>query len=599
MKEDYSSALAALRKALEIEEKHLTSNHLYKAYTYASMTKVFYGLNDYQQCLEYLERAIQITHQNKTPSYPMQSYDRTIELEKNIVQLWWTVDDIEQEITFELHVKTTGWIALGISPAGGMKGADIAIGWVDSSGKSFLEDRFAVGKVTPITDNTTHDWILLHGQERDGWTAIQFKRSFDSCDPMDVPIRSGTNILIYAYGLTDSIMYHEGRRGTRILPLRSYSNQVTDNILDGLDLFDFRFDNLPIPSTDTTYYCKVFKSPNQYSTKRHAIAHEILIDTTHQNLLHHLDLFECNSNEILDDSNLPDGICDNIITQMRMCSSNLATAWAIGADPITLYPKEAGYSIVNFKYFMIKIHYDNPKMMSNLRDSSGIRFYLGNNLRENDLGYLVFGTSSNAASLAIPPNVRRFIVESYCPSEATRNLPSTGVNVVSALPHTHLQDIFKGISINLFVVCLEAFDFDHQFANRLRKPIKIYPGDEFATRCVYNTINKDKITLGGQRTIDEMCSHTFSYYPFVDSLSACMTRIYLIAWKIQMNSSSMIDDLELEHTLRNLTWISQSANQWQTFYNEAQRVVAIFRGGEIESKILPNRPKYKDFKDEL
>jgi hypothetical protein len=52
---------------------------------------------------------------------------------------------------FELHIKTTGWIALGISPgrlirngfrrwsllinlAGGMRGADIGVGWVDRSG---------------------------------------------------------------------------------------------------------------------------------------------------------------------------------------------------------------------------------------------------------------------------------------------------------------------------------------------------------------------------------------------------------------------------------------------------------------------------------
>ncbi|CAF2956801.1 unnamed protein product [Rotaria sp. Silwood2] len=79
----------------------------------------------------------------------------------------------------------------------------------------------------PIIDNTTQDWFALQGQEQNGWTGIQFKRYFDTCDPMDVPIKSGTNILIFAYGLVDldlcqsnvDIMYHENRRGTRILPL--------------------------------------------------------------------------------------------------------------------------------------------------------------------------------------------------------------------------------------------------------------------------------------------------------------------------------------------------------------------------------------------
>ncbi|CAF1351864.1 unnamed protein product [Rotaria sordida] len=44
----------------------------------------------------------------------------------------------------------------------------------------------------------------------------------------------------------------------------------------------------------------------------------------------------------------------------------------------------------------------------------------------------------------------------------------------------------------------ESFDFHYQFQNRFIEPIKLYPGDEFATRCVYNTMNKTSITLGGE-----------------------------------------------------------------------------------------------------
>jgi hypothetical protein len=120
-------------------------------------------------------------------------------------------------------------------------------------------------------DNTTQDWFILQGQEQNGWTAIQFKRYFDSCDPMDVPIKvwvlilvvkrmkifyfikqSGTNILIFAYGFVDpdlrqsdaDIMYHEARRGTRMLPLRSYTGPPADDMLAGLDFFDLRFENV-------------------------------------------------------------------------------------------------------------------------------------------------------------------------------------------------------------------------------------------------------------------------------------------------------------------------------------------------------------------
>ena len=51
-----------------------------------------------------------------SPLRPSSVYEHTIELQKDIAQVWWTVNDSEQDITFELHVKTTGWIALGISP---------------------------------------------------------------------------------------------------------------------------------------------------------------------------------------------------------------------------------------------------------------------------------------------------------------------------------------------------------------------------------------------------------------------------------------------------------------------------------------------------
>lgn len=44
------------------------------------------------------------------------NYKHSIELQADVADLHWTVNDDKQEIIFELHVKSTGWIALGISP---------------------------------------------------------------------------------------------------------------------------------------------------------------------------------------------------------------------------------------------------------------------------------------------------------------------------------------------------------------------------------------------------------------------------------------------------------------------------------------------------
>ncbi len=70
-----------------------------------------------------------------SPLSPYIKYKNSIELQPDVADLWWTIDDTEKEITFEYHVKTTGWIGLGISPGGGMTGADIGIAWVDNAGK--------------------------------------------------------------------------------------------------------------------------------------------------------------------------------------------------------------------------------------------------------------------------------------------------------------------------------------------------------------------------------------------------------------------------------------------------------------------------------
>ncbi len=60
--------------------------------------------------------AIEKCNSISSPIRPFTNYTHSIELQANVADLWWTVDDVKKEITFELHMNTTGWIALGISP---------------------------------------------------------------------------------------------------------------------------------------------------------------------------------------------------------------------------------------------------------------------------------------------------------------------------------------------------------------------------------------------------------------------------------------------------------------------------------------------------
>ncbi|CAF4698142.1 unnamed protein product [Rotaria socialis] len=422
-------------------------------------------------------------------------------LKKDTDDLWWTIDDTEKEITFELHIKSTGWIALGISPdenSGGVKGADIVVGWVESSSKVCLQGRYAIRNSRPILDNATQDWFLLRGHEKDGWAAIQCKRLLSTCDSMNVPIKSGTNDLIFAYGLTDldsnrpdmNIAYHDTHRNSRMIPLRSYVDPPSEDKFSRLDTFEFRLNNSAVPSTNTTYHCKIYKAPTGYPIKRYAIAHTILIDPKNVNLVHHLNLYESGPMTTLHGDRLSDGLCDEIADEIKFCSSNFATVWAVDSDAI-------------FRRLF----------SADCRDSSWIRFYLGNELRKYDFGISVW---------------TKFI----------RN-------------NTATQYFFNS----------EKYDFNYQYENRLLKSIKLYPGDSVATRCIYNTISKDKITLGCERTRDEMCLHMFTYYPRMNDFYACLAVNYDSVWSAMMNKTASVNNEKVKEWLLMRTWTSESASQ--------------------------------------
>ena len=69
-------------------------------------------------------------------------YDHSVHLDvAENYKLYWSVKDTDKSIHFAAEVNTTGWVGFGISAglSGSMKGADIAIGWVDSTGYGHLK----------------------------------------------------------------------------------------------------------------------------------------------------------------------------------------------------------------------------------------------------------------------------------------------------------------------------------------------------------------------------------------------------------------------------------------------------------------------------
>ena len=60
-----------------------------------------------------------------------------------------------------------------------------------------------------------------------------------------------------------------------------------------------------------------------------------MIDPANRDLVHHLLMYECNPNPGFNDSDLPDGLCDDLSTELNPCSANIATGWAVGGDEVS------------------------------------------------------------------------------------------------------------------------------------------------------------------------------------------------------------------------------------------------------------------------
>lgn len=103
-------------------------------------------------------------------------------------QLEWLVEFEEKRITFNVTAQTKGYVGFGISKNGTMQEkADVVIGGVTSSGKTYFTDRYSMGNQMPEID-ASQDWTLNDAWESATHTFLSFSRNLDTCDPDDYPI---------------------------------------------------------------------------------------------------------------------------------------------------------------------------------------------------------------------------------------------------------------------------------------------------------------------------------------------------------------------------------------------------------------------------
>ncbi len=137
-------------------------------------------------------------------------YDHKASFSDGAFELHWKISGDTARMA--IVGRTSGWVAIGLSPTLMMKDADMIVGWVDAKGNIGIMDCHAPEPTdvhppdTSFAPPGTND-LLEHGAaQAGGTTTVEFTRLLNTGDRYDNPIPSeGTLDFIWALGPDDNI----------------------------------------------------------------------------------------------------------------------------------------------------------------------------------------------------------------------------------------------------------------------------------------------------------------------------------------------------------------------------------------------------------
>ncbi|XP_078050514.1 DBH like monooxygenase olf413 isoform X2 [Augochlora pura] len=445
----------------------------------------------------------------------------------------------ENDIMFEIQVRTLGYMGFGFSKDGDKVRADMVIGWVDNNGQLHLQDRHVKDASKDPEMDSSQDYFLLLGYENKTHTVLRFFRRYDTCDPRDFKI-------------------------TVHLPMNE----------------------------DTLHACRIVKMPNIHR-KHHVVKYEPVIQPGSHHFLHHMTLYECRGDpaELESAASTSGSLCYQPSSQPSFQCTTIAAIWSLGSEGFN-YPLEAGYPLDPHdgpRYYMLETHYTNPELEVDINDSSGLRLHYTDRLRTHDAGILSVGIDPNWRH-TIPPGQPEVVSEGHCISDCTgQTIPNNGINIFAVVMHTHqlgrkvrLRQIRSGEELPP-IASDTNYDPTYQEYRKLQKPVRVYPGDHLITECTYSTESRKAITLGGLTMRHETCLVSTLYYPRIElslcySLPSLPTVLQSLGiQKLQQRSSPVtieepqeLKGMTLEERLTNYDWV-----------NKVQNFVEATRGGTI------------------
>ena len=451
-----------------------------------------------------------------------------------------------ERIKITLDVMATGWVGFGISKNGFMRNSDVVIGYLDSNKKAVVEDRFSSNYLEPqldISNKGNNDIADVSGSYTNKRLRITFSKPLiapnkdDNGNDYSI-IKGYLTPVIFAYKDGESVLSQHTDMSSHRLILWPDDDTQDENLIDYSYKTDetvlsmrLSMDKFQVPTDkQTNYYCKMFNLNEEISkgtkldkqTTYHLVAYEPYL-YPQKKYVHHMIIYSCDptkakyTSETFECSKMPDSCLSLVAMQ------------ALGSGAV-VYPKEAGqiFGTGETQIVTLQMHYDIEETLKNdvVVDSSGFDLYFTTKLRKYDIGISIFGPVLQL--LQIPPKIEYFPIEDNCTSKCTTNsIDGDGIKIIGYGLHGHklLKDIrhlvydSKGNLKQSFIY--DDYDFNKQQFVLLQNPLSVVKGDNFKLKCVFNSKNIDKVTIGGEASDQEMCYSSIFYYPKENGLSYC------------------------------------------------------------------------------
>ncbi|BFZ05645.1 hypothetical protein BsWGS_08685 [Bradybaena similaris] len=295
--------------------------------------------------------------------------------------------------------------------------------------------------------------------------------------------------------------------------VNNMEHAVCDSISDkSTTSRDLRLTPTQVPPKETTYYCQLFDL--NLPSDLHMVATQPLLNVS--DVVHHVLMFGCDPKGNFDQELRTPYPC--VMVPHDECRS-LIGAWTVGSNGECAHP-EMGFRVGpgGYKTVAIQIHWNNPAQKPGIVDNSGLRIHLTSKMRKNDAGMLVVGQQF----LQMETNEQGsadLTFSATCPERCTKVMFNTSIYITSAVNHMHYLGksqtirVYKNNSHISTITNQDNYNYDSPVINTYTEPIRINPGDELRTTCVYKRTPTPNPVCWGESTSDEMCFGFITYFP--------------------------------------------------------------------------------------